>query len=99
MEVPEGTSIHGSRFLDELGNVGRRPQRQSRLVARSYRGQGSATIRTKSPKVIRASQRILISLEASLSDMVTISRDVTKAYIQSSFPLERRLYITAPAEL
>ena len=93
------TRIFGSRFVDELKKVGDDLRKKSRLIAQNYADEGAATIPTKAPTVQRFSQRIALSIAASISHMNTYTRDITQAYIQSQTQLERDVYIKAPDEL
>ena len=91
--------IFGSRFIDELKYVGDTEKKKSRLVAQNYADVEAASIATKAPTVQRFSQRVALSIAASLPNMKVYTRDVTQAYIQSRSRLEREVYIRAPKEM
>lgn len=74
-------------------------RRKSRLVAQNYCDEDAGIIPTKAPTIQRFSQRILLSLTASIPDMQVFTRDVTQAYIQRNKPLQIPVYIEAPKEM
>lgn len=88
--------IFGSRFVDELKEVGQRLKRKSLLEAQTYAEEGTITKDTKEPTVQRYYERLALSIEASMKTRKTYTRDITRAYIQSHTNLERDVYITAP---
>lgn len=98
-EIPHNTRVFGSRFVDELKRAERGLRRKSRLVAQNYSDEGATQIPTKAPTIQRATQRLVMSLAASIEDMTPFIRDVTQAYVQSRSKLERDVYIKAPTEL
>ena len=68
-EVPVGTRIFGSRFVDEVKNSGTaKAFEKSRLVVQAYNDQGKDLILTQSPTVQRVSQRIILALAMTLHD-------------------------------
>lgn len=98
-DIPEHMRIFASRFIGQLDRAGHGLRRKSQLVAQKCADQDSTAIATKAPKVHRFSQRILLSLAASLDGMEMFTRDVTQVSIQSDTPLESHVYIAAPAEM
>ena len=98
-DIPTTARIFGSRFVDELKKVGDRLRKKSRLVAQNYADDGAASIATKAPTVQRFSQRVALSLAASMPPLEAYTRDITQAYIQSHTQLERDVHIRAPNEL
>lgn len=88
-----------SRFVNELKKVGDRLKKKSRLVAQNYSDKGAATIATKAPTVQGFSQLVALFITASIPSMMAYTRDVTQARVQSHTPLQRYVYIRAPAEL
>lgn len=94
--LPAGTRVFGSRFIDEIKKAGERLRRKSRLVAQNYCDEDAGNIPKKAPTIQRFSQHILLVLAASIPTIEVFSRDVTQAYIQSTKPLRRPVYIEAP---
>lgn len=86
-DIPMGLRILGSRFIDELKKADNRLRRKSRLVAQNYNEADDARISTKAPTFQRYSQRLLVSLAASFPEMRLFTRDVTQAYVQSTWLL------------
>lgn len=91
--------IIGSRFVDELKMVGDRLKKKYRLIVQNYADYGAKSIATKATTVQRSSQRVALSIAASMTNMGTYTRDITQAYIQSHTELERDVYIRALPEL
>lgn len=98
-DVPDGTRVFGSRFIDEVKRAGEMLRRNSRLVAQNYIDEDARRIGTKAPTIQRFSQRTLLSLAVSFPSAELFSRDVTQAYIQATKPLERPFFIKAPSEM
>lgn len=98
-QVPEGTRIFGSRFIDQLKKIEDGRIKKSRLVAQNYSDAKATEISTKAPTIQRSSQRLLLSIAASLKNTRPFTRDVTQAYLQSETNLERDVYISAPEEM
>lgn len=98
-DVPAGTRVFGSRFIDQVKGAGEMMRKKSRLVAQNYRDEDAGRIATKAPTIQRSSQRALLCLAASLPGTEIFSRDVTQAYVQATKPLERPVYIKAPPEM
>ena len=88
-EVPEGTRIFGSRFVDEIKHPGTdRAYEKSRLVIQAYNDPGKELILTQSPTVQRASQRLILALAMTLKNdkkepLSLYLRDISQAYVQS----------------
>ena len=97
--VPPSSRIFGSRFVDELKKVGNGLRKKSRLVAQNYADDDATSISTKAPTIQRFSQRVALSVAASIPSLKGYVRDVTQAYIQSHTHLERDVFIKAPSEL
>ena len=102
-DVPPGTRIFKSRFVDEIKNEGTSTEfRKSRLVIQAYNDAEKTTVLTQSPTIQRSCQRILASLAASTrkaSDTGVYIRDITQAYTQSTSNLHRTFYAHAPEEM
>jgi len=68
-EVPKGTRIFGSRFVNEVKNPGTdKAYEKSHLVIQAYNDWGKDLILTQSPTVQRVSQRIVLALAATLKN-------------------------------
>lgn len=103
LDVPPGTRIFRSRFVDEVKNEGTSTEfSKSRLVIQAYNDAEKTTVLTQSPTIQRSCQRILASLAASTrkaSDTGVYIRDITQAYTQSTSNLHRTFYAHAPEEM
>lgn len=88
-QIPEGTRIFGSRFIDELKSTEKGYRKKKRHVDQNYLDAGAAGIAMKEPTVQRLSQRLILSLAASMPDIEVFTRHITQAYIQSGSTLER----------
>jgi hypothetical protein len=99
-DVPDGTRIFNSRFVDEIKNPGTdKAFEKSRLVIQAYKDTEKDTVLTQSPTIQRASQRLILSLAAVLPDTTLYLRDITQAYTQSKTQLNRNFFVRPPAEL
>jgi hypothetical protein len=101
-DVPQGTKIFNSRFVDEVkGKETATPYEKSRLVVQAYNDQGKSSILTQSPTIQRMSQRALLALAPSLvkQGMYVRLRDITQAYPQSTSRLNRLIYARPPKQI
>jgi hypothetical protein len=101
-EVPKGTRIFGSRFVDEMKNPGTKDEKpKSRLVVQAFNDEGKSAVLTQSPTIQRASQRCILCIYPSMrrTGAKLLSRDVTQAYTQSGTRLNRRFFIRPTPEL
>lgn len=62
--------IFGSRFVDELQNIGDGLLRNSRLVAQNYADDDATAVGTKDSTVQRFSQRVVLSIGSSIISMI-----------------------------
>lgn len=70
--IPQGTRIFGSRFVDEIKMPGSpKAYPKSRLVVQAFKDGGKGQVLTQSPTLQRVSQCILLSVSASLKNMVS----------------------------
>ncbi|OXV05628.1 hypothetical protein Egran_06604 [Elaphomyces granulatus] len=66
-EIPHGTRIFNSRFVDEIKNPGTdQAFEKSRLVVQAYNDHGKDLVLTQSPTIQRVSQRLILALTAML---------------------------------
>lgn len=99
-EVPEGTRVFNSRFVDQLKFPGtENAMEKSRLVIQAYNDQGKLTVLTQSPTIQRSSQRIILALAPSFPHLLIYSRDITQAYTQALSKLYRLFYAKPPKEM
>jgi hypothetical protein len=77
-----GICIFNSRLVNEIkGKATGTPFEKPRLVIQAYNDEGKGKILTQSPTIQRASQRVIVALAPSLSEMnISLSiRDITQA--------------------
>ncbi|KAF1969469.1 hypothetical protein BU23DRAFT_476918, partial [Bimuria novae-zelandiae CBS 107.79] len=98
-DVPTGTRIFGSRFVDQEKHEGtEKAFEKSRLVS-AYKDAGKRSILTQAPTIQRASQRIILSLAITIPNLHLYTRDISQAYTQSTTSLTRDIFIHAPTEM
>jgi hypothetical protein len=100
--VPPGTRLFNSRFVDEIKNKGTdKAFEKSRLVVQAYNDHGKSIVLTQSPTIQRMSQRLILCIAAMLQGTSTklYLRDISQAYVQSITKLNRDFYIKPPREL
>ncbi len=99
-EVPEGTRIFGSRFVDDIKNKGTdKAFEKSRLVIQAFNDHGKDLVLTESPTIQRVSQRLILCLAATCTNLKIYLRDISQAYVQSTTVLNRDFYAYPPKEL
>ena len=99
-DVPHGTRIFNSRFVDEIKNIGTvDAYEKSRLVMQTYNDDGKAEVLTQTPTIQRMSQRFILTLAANMSHLNLFLRDISQAYVQSTTSLARKFFIRPPIEL
>jgi hypothetical protein len=100
-DVPGGSRIFNSRFVDEVKNKGtKKAFTKSRLVVQAYNDDEKRIILTQSPTIQRISQRIILYIAAMIGDTTRLYlRDISQAYVQSTTSLNRDFYIKPPREL
>ena len=99
--VPTGTRIFNSRYVDEIKNSGTdKAFEKSRLVVQAYSDLTKDLVLTQSPTIQRVSQRLITCLAVTFQDSTKLYlHDVTQAYVQSNSNLNRDFYIRHPSEL
>ena len=99
-DVLHETRIFNSRFVDEIKNIGTvDAYEKSRLVMQAYNDDGKAKMLTQAPTIQRMSQRLILTLTASMSHLNLFFRDISQAYVQSTTSLARKFFIRPPVEL
>ena len=98
-DVPDGQRIYGTRFVDQIKEKDGRKYKKSRLIAQNYQDHDARTVPTKSPTVSRMGMRIALSTAAMHPSNLSYTRDITQAYIQSEYPLERRVFLRPPQKM
>ena len=94
--IPENSIVVKSRVhhvikKNENGNK----KYKTRLVIQGHKDPDKGSIVTEAPTVLPSSLRLLLSI-AAMCDFEVWSRDVKQAFIQSSFPIDREIYIKPP---
>jgi len=101
-DVPKGTRIFNSRFVDEIRNSGTNQAfEKSRLVVQAYNDAEKSLVLTQSPTIQRCSQRLLLAIATMLhgNKLNLYLRDITQAYVQSTTALTRDIFVRPPQEL
>ena len=99
-DVPKGTRIFNSRFVDNVKDQGTTtPYEKSRLVVQAHNDKGKEEVLTQSPTIQRSSQRIILCIAAILDDRELCIRDISQAYVQSTTRLSRHFFIKPPREI
>lgn len=75
-QVPYGTRIFRTSFVDDLKMAERGMQHRIRLVAQNYHDEEARDIETKEPTVQRYSKRLLPILADSRPSIVPYTRDI-----------------------
>jgi hypothetical protein len=100
-----GVRIFNSRLVNEVkGKATDIPYEKSRLVIQAYNDEGKEMILTQSPTIQRASQRVIVALAPSLTQLPNKNikmwlRDITQAYVQSTTFLNRLILARPPKEI
>ena len=99
-DVPATMRIYKTGWVDSIKKDEKGQEyKKSRLVARNYRDAAAKSVPTNSPTVTRWAQRLAINFAACCPERDPYLRDISQAYIQSESPLDRPVYLHAPAEL
>lgn len=69
------------------------------LVAEKYECLDGAKIATEAPAVQLFSQRLVVSIAASLEDMTRHTRHIPKSYERCTTSLERKVFNRPPIEM
>jgi hypothetical protein len=101
-DVPEGTRIFNSRFVDEIKDQGTdKAFEKSRLVVQAYKDTEKGMVLMQSPTIQRVSQRLILAFTAMLlnAEIGLYLRDITQAYTQSTTRLNRTFFVRPPVEM
>lgn len=98
-EIAKEIRIFGSRFIDLIKAADNVIWYRGQLGAKEYGEKDAKTIEMRAPTVRRPTQRLLLSLAASLERLCCPTRDITHAYPQSGTSLKRYVYIGMPHEM
>jgi hypothetical protein len=99
-DVSADVRIFSSRFVNEIKHS--EPEKafeKFRLVIQVFNDQNKTLVLTQSSIIQRISQRLIICLAVSLSQMKLYLRDITQAYVQSRSNLNRDFYVQSLSEL
>jgi hypothetical protein len=98
--VSANIRIFNSRFVNEVKNPDtEKAFEKFRLVIQAFNDQNKTLVLTQSSIIQRISQRLIICLAASLSQMKLYLRDITQIYVQFRFNLNRDFYVQSFSEL
>jgi hypothetical protein len=68
-------------------------------VVQAFANDGKKEILAQSPTIQRASQRLILSLVATLPEYNLYLKDVSQAYVQSSTSLAKTIFAYPPREI
>jgi Reverse transcriptase (RNA-dependent DNA polymerase) len=94
-ELPRSSNILGSRFHLTIKNKAEDVVYKARLVVQGHRDAEKDSIVPEAPTLSHTSVRMILSL-AAINRWPVWVKDVTMAYLQSTSPLSRDVYIRAP---
>ncbi len=98
--VSANIRIFNSRFVDEVKNSDtEKAFEKFRLMIQTFNDQNKILVLTQSSIIQRVSQRLIICLVVSLSQMKLYLRDITQIYVQFRFNLNRDFYVQSFSEL
>lgn len=87
-KVLQGTRIFVSSFIDELKKAEKGLSKMSRIVAQNNSDEVATNIARKNPTIQISTQRLVMSLTASMNMLTPFTRYDTEAYLQSRSNLE-----------
>jgi hypothetical protein len=98
--VSANIRIFNSRFVNEVKNSDtEKAFEKFRLMIQAFNDQNKILMLTQSSIIQRVSQRLIICLVVSLSQMKLYLRNITQIYVQSRFNLNRDFYVQSLFEL
>jgi hypothetical protein len=99
-EVPSDVRIFSSRFVNEIKHPDtNKAFEKFRLVVQAFRDQNKILVLTQSLIIQRVSQRLIICLAVTLSQMDLYLRNIIQAYVQSRSTLNRDFYVQSSSKL
>lgn len=97
--MSNATRIFGSGFIDKVKNAMKGLTYKSGLVFQNHGDEDAASIATKLLIVQRFTQRLVLSMAASVKAFSAHTRDITEEQVQSKLQLERSVCIRPPLEI
>jgi hypothetical protein len=98
--VSADVRIFSFRFVNEINHSEmKKAFEKFRLMIQTFNDQNKILVLTQSSIIQRISQRLIICLAASLSQMKLYLRDITQIYVQFRFNLNRDFYVQSSFEL
>ena len=100
--MPSSIRIFNARFVNEIKNENtKKTCEKSRLVIQAYNDSEKNQILIQSPIIQRMNQRLILCIAVTIeSDSIKLYfRDVTQAYVQSIFNLNRDFFVKPPHKL
>ncbi len=99
-DVSTDVRIFSFRFVNEIKHSSiEKAFEKFRLVIQAFNDQNKIFVLTQSSIIQRISQRLIICLAASLSQIELYLRDIIQAYVQSQSNLNRDFYVQSLSEL
>ncbi|KAA8494733.1 Retrovirus-related Pol polyprotein from transposon [Porphyridium purpureum] len=86
---PPGANVLGSRFENRIKTDGRQ---KARLVVQGFRDPEAKTMNIEAPTLSKTMMRVLVST-AVVQGHEIVYRDYEQAYLQSTYPMQRDVYI------
>jgi hypothetical protein len=98
--VSTDVRIFSFRFVNEIKHSEiEKAFEKFRLMNEAFNDQNKTLMLIQSSIIQRISQRLIICLVVSLSQMKLYLRDIIQAYVQSRFNLNRDFYVQSSSEL
>ncbi len=99
-DVSADVRIFSFRFVNEIKHSSiEKAFEKFRLVIQAFNDQNKILVLTQSSIIQRISQRLIICLATSLSQMKLYLRDIIQAYVSSQFNLNRDFYVQSSPKL
>jgi hypothetical protein len=94
-DLPEGANVLGSRFHLTIKSKNENVRYKARLVVQGHLDAEKEFIVPEAPTLSHLSLRLIFSISVQ-NEWPLWTKDVTMAYLQSSSPLSRTVYISSP---
>ena len=92
--------VFESRFINQMKNEEiEKAFEKSRLMIQVFNNSKKQKILTQTPIIQRASQRLIIALSLTISQLSLYLRDIIQAYIQSRSQLNKDVFIFVSTEM